>query len=177
MNKIIENAILTHSGDYFSFSDPGVNYIQIEDIAHALSMICRFNGHVNKFYSVAEHCVLASWHVEKGYEYDALMHDSAEAFIGDIAKPLKMMLPDFKKIEASVEEHLFQIFNVSIPLPKEVKEIDMILLATEQKLLMNNQDSWFHTHGRKPLDINTIPCWNPGKAKHMFLKRYDELTS
>jgi uncharacterized protein len=102
-------AIMLHSGAWFDFCAPSKSDFTIEDIAHGLANICRYSGQCSEFYSVAEHSILVS-EVAKGFEFEALMHDAAEAFLGDITRPLKQLLPDFKKIETEVELAVFERF-------------------------------------------------------------------
>jgi hypothetical protein len=175
VRRIVGPTILLQSGEYFDFLDPEHSIISIEDVAHGLSMTCRFAGQCRRFYSVAEHSVLASWHVAPGFALDALMHDAAEAFIGDVSKPLKDLLSDYRTVEHRIEAAVLGRFGIAHPMPPAVKEIDLVLLATEQRALMGNRDDWDYTRGRTPLDI-TLPCWAPEKAKAMFLQRYAELT-
>src|SRR5258708_39476115 len=84
--------IMLHSGAWFDFCAPASSCFNIEDIAHGLANICRYAGQCKRFYSVAEHSILVS-QTAKGFEYEALLHDAAEAFVGDISRPLKQMLP------------------------------------------------------------------------------------
>lgn len=177
VRRVVGPTILLHSGSYFDFLAPDACDFTIGDVANGLSMTCRFAGQCDRFYSVAEHSVIASWHVPERHAYDALMHDAAEAFVGDVAKPLKDLLGDFRDVEGRVETVVFKRFGVSNPLPAEVKEIDTVLLATEQRLLMRNRDDWNYTLGREPLSIEQLPCWSPERAKAMFLQRFDELTA
>src|SRR5271170_7300011 len=81
--------IQTYTGGVFHILDPQQNEIYIKDIAHALAMQCRFTGHVRKFYSIAEHCVLGSHIVPKKLALQFLLHDASEAYIADINRPLK----------------------------------------------------------------------------------------
>lgn len=175
---IIRPDILTQSGNYFDFLNPERCEIHIEDIAHALSHICRFNGHVREFYSVAQHSV----HVSKVIEWldpsaqmEGLLHDSAEAYIGDITRPLKQLLPEYKVIEERVERAIFPIFGIAYPLSKAVKTADLILLATEQRDLMpEHDDEWALIKDIKPMQEHIVP-WTPDKAFRRFMERYEEL--
>ena len=94
----MEPTILTHSGRYFDFTKPHEHDFQIEDIAKALSNICRFNGHC-PFYSVAQHSVAVSMLVPPEYAMEGLMHDAPEAYLGDVTAPLKMLLKDYGALE------------------------------------------------------------------------------
>ena len=94
----VRNTIRLRSGIYFDLADPKPEQIEITDIAGALSKICRFGGHCYRFYSVAEHCYHCSM-VAEASPLALLLHDAAEAFTGDIVKPLKIMLPEFAAIE------------------------------------------------------------------------------
>lgn len=124
--------------------------------------------------SVAQHSVLMSYHVEPGYEYDALMHDAVEAFIGDVAQPLKALLPDYQVVEERVSEYLSLQFNFTVPVPPPVKVADIRMLLTEKDQLLNSTDVWAVTAGHDPYDLK-ISQWIPSYAKLMFLKRYEQL--
>ena len=123
---------------------------------------------------MAQHSVHVSEVVPSGDAYPALMHDAAEAFIGDITKPLKVMLPEYKVIEERVEAAVFARFAVPA-LPLSVKEADVVMLATEQRQLMHNRDDWDYTRGRATLPID-LPAWGPAEAKAAFLARYAHLS-
>lgn len=174
VRRIVGPTILLASGNYFDFLAPDQCEFTIDDIAHGLSHICRFAGHSCRFYSVAQHSVLVSRHVPPEDAFAGLMHDAAEALIGDVAKPLKDMLPDYRRLEKSIEAAVFARFGVPTPLPPSVKEIDVVMLATEQRQLMRNRDDWNYTRGRQPLDIQ-IPPMGPEEAKAAFLARYAEV--
>jgi hypothetical protein len=176
----MDNTITTVSGNCFDFLHPERSTITIEDIAHALSNICRFTGHTSKHYSVAQHSVLVSSIVRPEYQLAALLHDAAEAFIGDVSSPLKRMLPDYKLIEERVEKALFERFGVFEHMKRAkhlIKEADLILLATEKRDLMPrtaSTDDWEMLRGVKPLP-DIIRPWSHVTARARFLQRYRDL--
>lgn len=176
VRRIVGPTILLHSGTYFDFLDPESADFLIEDIAHGLSNICRFAGHSRFFYSVAQHSVYVSEIVPPEMAMIGLMHDAAEAFIGDMAKPLKDLCPDYRQIENRVERALFAKHGLRLPMPVEVKEADVTMLATEQLALMSNRDDWDYCRGRAPIDMD-IPFMEALNARLFFMERYHELAS
>jgi hypothetical protein len=165
--------IMLRSGAWFDFCAPEASEFTIDDIAHGLANICRYSGQCSKFYSVAEHSILVS-ETATGFEFEALLHDAAEAFIGDITRPLKQMLPEYKRIEAAVERAILDRFGVG-SLPIQVKKADLRVLAAEQKQIMPvGTDGW--VRGQKvdpaPIVVRHLP---PNEAKRVFLERFDAL--
>lgn len=170
--------ILTAAGRYFDFLAPERSEIGIEEIAHALSQICRFTGHTREFYSVAEHSVHVSRLVPPGDALAGLLHDAAEAFIGDVAKPLKQLLPDYAAIEAGVEAAVLSRFGLSPTLPSSVKIADQDMLRVEQRQAMDAAaHDWgmpsFHSPEAK---LVRLEFWEPAEARMMFLQRFEEVT-
>jgi hypothetical protein len=166
-STIGEAKIKLYSGNLFDFNNPETSYYSIFDIAHGLSMTCRFGGQCNQFYSVAEHSVYVSKLVPSEYAFIGLMHDASEAFLGDIPKPLKNLLPDYEMIEERVEKEIAYRFGYTFPFPPEIKIADKQLLRTEQMTLMNSSSVDSEAYA----DIK-IGCWTPKKARRMFLERF-----
>lgn len=172
----MSNDILTAGGHYFDFDKPDLCEFGIEEIAHALSHLCRFTGHTRRFYSVAQHSVLVSKIVPREYALEGLLHDAAEAFIGDVAKPLKKLLPDYQALERRVEAAVFRRLGINPELPACVKRADLIMLVTERRDLMPYwpDDSWTQLDGVQPLPERVRPV-SPDEAFHDFLNRHREL--
>lgn len=167
--------IQTASGRYANLIAPLPHHIDIGDIAHALSNICRFGGHTREFYSVAQHSVLVSRIVPPEHALTALLHDAPEAYVGDVTLPLKRLLPDYRTIEASIWLVIASNFGLPVDLPSCVKRADLVLLATERRDLMKEQDTpWPVLDGVSPLP-DWINPWMPTHARAEFEMRYWDL--
>ena len=124
----------------FYFLNPRAEDICIEDIAHSLSLQCRFNGHIAKHYSVAEHSILVAKAVEAQGESTlvvlaALLHDAGEAYLGDVVSPLKALLPEYKKYEKSADKCIAEKFGLPNPFPAIICKMDKIVLKDEFSFL------------------------------------------
>lgn len=175
----VDGFIVTYTGDTIYPLNPDPAHIHIEDIAHALANSCRFTGHVREFYSVGQHSVLASLVVSPEAALTALLHDASEAYLADIARPVKQQ-PGFGEVYREAEEKLmFAIadrFGITWPMPDEVRVADSVLLVTEARDLMpGGTYQWSAAYQAiEPLPA-PITSWLPREAETRFLTRYYEL--
>lgn len=164
--------ILTWTGKTFRPLRPDPATVDIRDIAHALSLLCRFNGHCREFYSVAEHSVRVSREVPPQDALAGLLHDAAEAYVSDVPRPVKDQLDGFRDREDELLEVIFEALGVAWPLPLSVKRFDDRLLATELRDLMAPLP--------EPLPFEplaeTIEPWSAQHAEALFLARFAELS-
>jgi len=168
--------ITTQSGKHFDYLNPSVDSICIEDIACALSNICRFTGHVQDFYSVAQHSVHVSYLVEPEFALEALLHDAAEAYCSDINSPLKRLLPDYRYIIKRVEKVIAAKYGLPPEMSQQVKHADLVMLATERRDLdFDNGTYWQMLDGIEPATHFIISPFNPRQARVLFLQRYNDL--
>lgn len=179
--------IQTATGRQFWPLDPQPEEISIIDIAHALSNICRFTGHVRRFYCVAEHSVRVSYEVEwrlRGSTEEVrrplalwgLLHDATEAYLCDLARPLKrapVFGPLYKAFERTLMDSVCIRFGLDRVEPAIVKAVDNALLETERRDLMNRPPRPWRDP-EPPLD-EVIDPWPPQTAALAFLKRFAEL--
>lgn len=136
MHNFKENEIRTFSGIAMNVFEPTIEMISIEDIAHSLSMQCRFGGHLKKFYSVAEHCTNAVKLVPEEHRLAALLHDASEAYLLDMPSPIKCRMPEYKAIEKKLMEVIAYKFGFEYPLHPFVKNADVVLLHEEWSSLV-----------------------------------------
>lgn len=173
--------IQTNSGGKFRIAEPAPEDIDIRDIAHALANQCRFAGHVRKFYSVAEHSVrvarlLAGQGCDVAIQYEGLMHDASEAYLCDIARPIKRM-PEFQ-FYRDAEDRLMAIiagkFGFTHPMSPEVARADGMLVGTEARDLMAPVvEDWHLAYELLP---GRIRPWSPATAKVRFLEAFHKLS-
>ena len=154
--------------------------IDIRDIAHALARQCRFSGHVKDFYSVAQHSVICSKIVAPEIALEALMHDCSEAYLQDVARPLKVH-PSFgqsyRGAEKRAEKVLANFFGLKYPWGDDVMKADNIALVTEARDLMHGTDGWGEFYATiEPLP-DPIVAWTPPRAEREFLARFEKLAA
>lgn len=157
------NLMLISSGYFFDVLNPDKKLITPEVIAKALSKLCRYGGHCPEFYSVAQHSVICSY--EPGTPKDQmefLMHDASEAFVADLPRPIKNLLPNYKVIEDNLLNEIFNKFKLSFPLSESVKAVDDRVLIREFNSFYNNSGEEFE-------------FWSHKEAEEKFLERYYEL--
>lgn len=166
----------TASGGRFYPLDPQPSEIDPDDIAHALSLLCRYGGHVDRFYSVAEHCVLMSQAVAPEHALAALLHDATEAYVVDVPRPLKRQLAGYVAIEDGVWNAICQKFRIAADLPESVKDADNRILLTERTALMPRAERWSQDDEYSPLPV-AIQGWSPPVAERAYADRLSELLS
>lgn len=175
--------------------DPRPEDFDIQDIAHALSNLCRFTGHCRAFYSVAQHSVLVARTLEIEVAHaghsttqlilTALLHDAAEAYIGDMSRPLKRQcdLEAYRNVEDRIESAIAKRFDLIHPMPSVIKHFDNRLLVTEARDLLvggplisdDEADGWRHTPAEFPPLGYKLEPWSPQDAKAEFLHMFNRL--
>ena len=183
--------IKTFTSKTINFDKVEKSEIDIVDIAHALSLTCRFNGHIKNFYSVAEHSVLASYQTEIATDYPeillfVLLHDASEAYLNDIVRPVKHLLPDYLALEEKLQAYIeLTLLIKPLGIPIEFKKIaaeaiikyyDSLMLIAEQKKLKQYIDPYMDGHEKEISKImRSIKCLPPIEAEKKFISRYKQL--
>lgn len=185
-----EPYIGTYTNKKFYFLDPKPEQICIEDIAQALSMSCRFSGHVSKFYSVAEHCCIIADLVERYHDNKngilrdaitptlkkhaecraALLHDASEAYICDIPRPIKPSLDNYFDMELKIEKVIQEKYSITAKTDL-INYYDQHICGEEARQLFLNVPDWVEDSDR--IDGVKINAWTPDQAKKEFLDRFD----
>lgn len=169
------NWMQTYTGARFYPTSADVEDVSPIDIAHALSLLCRYNGHVHRFYSVAEHCVLLSRAVAPEHALWALLHDATEAYVGDMVRPLKVQVPEYVAIEDRLMAVIADRFDLyPKQMPGEVKDADTRILLDERDALMPNVRYAWDIDELQPLGV-AIEGWSPERAEAAYLDRLHEL--
>lgn len=176
--------IATFTGKKFFLLEPRLEDIDILDIAHALSLQCRWTGHCKFHYSVAQHSYYCSFLGPDKEAFDRLMHDSSEAYISDLSRPLKHYTEAgvaYRKQEHVIQKVISERYGFSLVEPPSVKVADNLMLYAEKKQIMGytfdeakDADNLVRTSEETEAPI-VIEQWSPGQAEQMFLRRFEEL--
>jgi len=184
----VNNKIVTYTGKVFDLLNPQPETVCIEDIAHALANLCRYTGHVREFYSVAQHCILMADANLPGDSLQKLLHDAAEAYIGDMATPWKQLLRVFEsrncctkdsgfpmwvnEYEQKIQDVIGIALGVDLSYSVEVKEADNRMFSTEIRDLMPPSVEFMNWTGNSaPLDFTIVP-WDSDYSETAFLNNY-----
>lgn len=167
----------TYTGRAFYPMAPEPDDVDPVDIAHALSLLCRYGGHCARFLSVAEHCVLMSQAVTPENALWALLHDATEAYLGDMIRPLKHAMPAYRQAEDRLMAVICDRFGLGRECPAEVKLADNRILRDERDALMASPPLPWSSVERVPALGVDIQCWSPADAERRYLARLDELAA
>lgn len=178
VNQSNMGCFTTANGHLIEFANPDPKSIDINDIAHALSHLCRFGGHARPFYSVAQHSVLVAHLVSAPARRYALLHDAPEAYLGDVIKPLKLLLgKPYSDMEQKFEAAIATAFACpySKAIAAEVKMADLRALHLEhQALIRGNPGPLAACMENHMLDTYGW-AWDAATARNMFLAAFETL--
>ncbi len=167
----------TYLGHKFTFTVPRVQDIHIEDIAHSLALQCRFNGHIDDFYSVGDHCLYVLSKASEANKFWGLMHEATETYISDIITPLKYHWRwrfFIKRMENKILKVVAKKYGLPWPIPKEIHEIDERMWATEQRDLRRRPRFKWSTD-IKPYPERVVPTADWRTVKAVFLDQFANL--
>jgi len=162
----------TFTGKRVNPLDPDPSTICIEDIAHHLSLECRYGGACKFMYSVAQHCVLGVPHVRDENALTFLLHDSSEAYLKDIVHNVKREMEFYILAERKLLQVIFEVFEVGFYDAEDIKRVDYGIMNTEAHALMINLEEW--EFPEPPINI-LISEWESKTAEKRFLRMYSEL--
>lgn len=164
------------SGRIFHPFDPRMDEVFLQDIAHGLARIGRFNGQTRQCYSVAQHSFYVSRLVPAEVALIGLLHDAAEAYICDLVHPIKVMLTDYQALESRIEAAIAARYGLPWPWSESVqaaiKLADLAMCRTEMEQLMSADPAWLPPVESAPV---LITPWDDWRAEWAFLDRFYEL--
>lgn len=172
-------SIRTFTGKTFWPLEPQADDVDIRDIAHALANLCRYTGHTRDFYSVAQHSVLVAECVAPEHRMWALLHDAAEAYLGDMAGTVKAADAPLGTAYRGAEERVMRAvaarFGLPWPEPPEISAADRALLVAEFRALMHVEEGDLEWLRRRYGDgySREVRAWLPDEAEAAFLAAYD----
>lgn len=167
----------TVSGIKVDLLHPTEDMIDIRDIAAALSKICRFGGHSKHFYSVAQHCVMVAAMAPENIKCEALLHDASEAYLGDVIKPLKVILgASYRNMETVFEGIISQKFGLNTDewTHSEVKMLDMAALELEHYAFQRGDDLPLVIKLNELVLFSLGTNWTSHASELMFLASFAE---
>jgi len=168
--------ISTYSGAKFFVDECNVQDIPIVDVANALALNCRFNGHISRHYSVAEHCVLVSRLVSPENALYGLLHDYAEAFISDVPRPFKASITGHDEFEFKVMSNVCGLYGLPLDVPEDVAYIDTHICAVEASVLAKVVPDWVKHYDLSVCPAHEIKGLPHLDARNAFITRFNELT-
>jgi hypothetical protein len=178
MKRLEDRYLSTFTGKKFFPFNPAPDQIDIRDIAHGLSLLCRFSGQAPFFYSVAEHSIYIAHNLPPHLQLEGLLHDASEAYLADLPRPVKAGLPDYAALEANVSAVIAQKFGLFVSTPTEIKAADRALLKHEvfaffgpERYLEDFGDEY------QPTNPKHFFGMSPATAEAKFLELYHSLTS
>ncbi len=168
------------SGKIFNPTSPDPAQIAISDIAHALSLLCRGNGHIKYFYSVAQHSINCAKEAQaRNYsthiQFYCLMHDASEAYLADIIRPVKKHISQYYIIEKTLQDQVYLKYTHRLPTDNEydfVGKVDDQILAYELNTLMNGHHSFDTSTIKGDLSLEQKPF---SVVEQEFIEMFNQL--
>lgn len=154
--------IRTYTGIYFDVMNPTEDMVDIRDIAHSLAQQPRFGGHLPVFYSVAEHCVATARSDLRYFNLEVLLHDATEAYLLDLPKPIKDLIPEYKMMEDRIARVIASKFGLTYPFEEHVHSADREALEWEWNRIMISQEPY--------------RGWSSNRAENEFLATFKQIT-
>lgn len=169
--------IRTFTGKMIDPLHPKIELIDIHDIAHALSNLCRYTGHTPKHYSVAQHSVYVSYNCK--HPLMGLLHDGSEAYMNDLAGPVKhhWLLWGYRRAEGRMQKAIYEKYlGKGVIETADVKAADIAVREVEQNVMFKQHYEFNPSlkYFDKPLN-EMFACWTAEKAEHEFMKRFINL--
>ena len=168
-----DSYIQTWSGKQFKPFNIKEEDICIADIAHGLSLICRYTGQINNFYSVGQHSCYIHDYAPMELKAWGLLHDASEAYLTDINRPTKQYLTEYLALEHNLMSIIAKKYNLAGEMPQTIKNLDMAILNNEKEALFTTQLDWNIPNWK--LDELVIEYWPPERAEKEFLDRFSRL--
>lgn len=181
----IGDFIQVHSGKHFYALDPRPEDITVEDIAHSLSNLCRYTGHSDRFYSVAEHSIICARIARKLglptiVQLYALGHDASESVVNDLARPVKQNIPQYKDVEDKIMSVMWEVIGLPEPTENDysvIKWLDNTLLTNELEQIMKRDMQEYPDVAELGFYVDLTYGYGAGEAKEDFLSMYYNLTN